>query len=277
MVRTEAEEELRARFGQSYLRNQTPVMQRIERAINGCCYGGTSWATRNEIDDIVEKLALRPGQRLLDLGAGSGWPGLYLAASSGCDITLVDLPEEGLVIAAARAKADRLSGLCNVAVADGRALPYGEKYFDAITHSDVLCCLPGKRAVLSECRRTIKDGGEMIFTVLLVAAGLSDKDCALAIDIGPPYVATKIDYAEMLRQTGWTLIEQRDLGLQFLHSAKTFLKVDRDNEADLAALLGEADYRLRLEKDAIYIDATTRGILRRELFHVRAIDGFDAQ
>ena len=271
MLRSEAEEELRARFGQSYLRNQTPVMQRIEKSVCGCAYGATSWATRREVDDIAEALALGPGQRLMDLGAGSGWPGLYLAALSGCDVTLVDLPAEGLAIAAARARADRLPGACGVAVADGRALPYGDKSFDAITHSDVLCCLPGKQAVLAECRRTVADGGRMIFTVLVVGAGLSEKDRARAIDLGPPHVAPRTDYAEMLRLTGWATVEQRDLSARFLDSAKAYRKIDRASEVELVALLGTEDYQLRMEKGAKNIAAITEGILRRDLYELRAV------
>ena len=269
MVRSEAEEELRARFGQSYRRNRLPVMQRIERSVCGCDYGGTSWAPRQEADHIAGKLALRPGQRLMDLGAGSGWPGLYLAALSGCDVTLVDLPAEGLAIAAARAEADRLPGVCTVAVADGRALPFGDRSFDAITHSDVLCCLPGKQAVLAECRRTIRDGGQMIFSVISVAPGLSRKDCARAIEIGPPYVATKTGYAEMWRLTGWAAVEQLDQTAQYLANARTCLEADRANKVELADLLGEEDCRLRLENDANLVDAITRGLLRRDLYGLR--------
>ena len=269
MLRSAAEEELRAQFGLSYQRNQSPVMQRIERAVCGCDYGGTSWATRLEVDDISKKLALRPGQQLMDLGAGSGWPGLYLAALSDCDVTLVDLPAEGLAIAAARARADRLPGVCSVAVADGRALPCGDKCFDAITHSDVLCCLPDKQAVLAECRRTVRDGGQMIFTVISVAPDLSEKDRARAIELGPPYVATETDYDEILRLTGWAAVERVDQTAQFLDSAKTFLNVDRANKVELAGLLGRQDYQRRLAKDANLIDAITKGLLCRDLYGLR--------
>ena len=270
MSRSEAEKQLQATFAQSYLRNQSPVMQRVERAICGCDYGGTSWTTRREADEIAHKLALRPGQRLMDLGAGSGWPGLYLAALSGCDIILVDVPWEGLAIAAARAKADRLTGVCSVAAADGGALPYGDGYFDAITHSDVLCCLPGKLAVLAECRRTVSDGGRMIFTVISVAEDLSRVDYARAIEIGPPYIEDGTDYPEMLRQTGWALVERVDLGARFLDTARISLRVDKANRAGLAELLGEEDYRLKLAKDAHQLDVIAKGHLRRELYELRA-------
>ncbi len=270
MARSDAEIELQAGFAQCYQRSRAPVMLRIERSVCGCDYGGNSWATRAEADNIAQRLALVPGQRLMDLGAGAGWPGLYLATLSGCDITLVDLPWQGLAIAAARAKSDRLPGVCGVAAADGRALPYGDKSFDAITHSDVLCCLPAKLATLAECRRTVVDGGRMIFSVISVGGDLNDKDRARAIELGPPYVETEADYPEMMERTGWALIEHVDLCAPYLDTTKTFLKVDRENGTDLAQVLGEEDYSLRLDKDANLIDAITRGLLRRDLYDLRA-------
>ena len=41
-------------------------------------------------------LRLGPGVRYLDVGAGSGWPGLFFGRITGCDVTLVDVPLEGL-------------------------------------------------------------------------------------------------------------------------------------------------------------------------------------
>jgi hypothetical protein len=90
----------RDRFDELYVRAQSPVILSIERSVCGCDYGGTSWTTRDEAERLGALLGLRPGLRLLDLGAGSGWPALYLARMSGCDIALVDLPLSGLRIAA---------------------------------------------------------------------------------------------------------------------------------------------------------------------------------
>jgi hypothetical protein len=66
------------RFDELYVRAQSPVILSIERSVCGCDYGGTSWTTRDEAERIGAILGLRPGLRLLDLGAGSGWPALYL-------------------------------------------------------------------------------------------------------------------------------------------------------------------------------------------------------
>lgn len=271
MSRTEAEEELRAQFGQFYSQSHLTVNQRIEQAVCGCDYGGVSWATRAEIDEVGAMLSLQRGHRLMDLGAGSGWPGIYMSAASGCDVTLVDLPEEGLVIAAARAKADALEGACHVAVADGRALPFAPASFDAITHSDVLCCLPGKRAVLTECRRTIKSGGTMIFSVISIAPGLTEKDRVFAIETGPPFIEAQIGYDEMLALTGWRVIRKNDRTEQFLESAAIFKKADLDNRSDLGDLIGEEVLEGRLERDAALVDVIDRGHMLRELYEVRPV------
>ena len=83
-----------------FRQGQLPAVQAVERVVCGCDYGGTSWATRDEVDQIAVALDLAPGVGLLEVGAGSGWPALYLAGHSGCDVTLVDLPFEGIRIAA---------------------------------------------------------------------------------------------------------------------------------------------------------------------------------
>ena len=109
------------RFDDLYPLTQAPIMREIERSVCGCDYGGTSWTTRREAEQVGALLGLAPGRRLLEVGAGSGWPGLYLARTTGCDVTLVDMPLAGLRIAARRAALDGLDGACWIALADGAA------------------------------------------------------------------------------------------------------------------------------------------------------------
>lgn len=269
--RSEAEEELREQFGQYYSQSHLSVNQRIEQAVCGCDYGGVSWATRAEIDEVGEMLALQRGHQLMDLGAGSGWPGIYMSAASGCDVTLVDLPAEGLAVAMTRARKEALKGACHVAVADGQALPFASGSFDAITHSDVLCCLPPKRAVLDECRRTISEDGSMIFSVISVTPGLCEEDRLYTIEIGPPFIEAETGYDEMLALTGWKVTHKIDKTEEFLDSARIFRQADLDNRTDLEELIGEEELAGRLDRDAALVDVIARGHMLRELFRVRPV------
>ena len=60
-------------FAAQYRRGQQAAMQAVERAVCGCDFGGTSWATQGEADRISADLELAPGVRLLEIGAGSGY------------------------------------------------------------------------------------------------------------------------------------------------------------------------------------------------------------
>ena len=140
--------------------------------------------------------------------AGSGWPGLYLAELTSCDVALVDLPFAGLRIARERAVRERFAGACWVALADGAAPPFRDSSFDAVSHSDVLCCLQDKRGVLAACRRVIRPGGRMVFSVILVAPGLSPGDYARAVENGPEFIESESDYATLLAETRWIILER---------------------------------------------------------------------
>ena len=265
------DETQRDRFEQIYLRNQAPVMQSVERYVFGCDYGATSWADRDEADELVTLLGLAPGMRLLDVGAGSGWPSLYLAQTSGCDIVLVDVPLSGLRIAAERAVRDKLPGECWVAAADGANLPFCNASFDAISHSDVLCCLIEKRAVLESCHRVIRPGGRMVFSVIYVEPGLSPDEHRRAVDAGPPFVETETEYPVLLAEIGWTILDERDMTAEFARTIQRQLQADRGQLDGLETLIGAVDSSDRRKSLKSKFKAANDRILRRSLFVTAAI------
>lgn len=271
MPRTPAEQARLDRFAWEYQTSQSEVTLEIERAVCGCDYGGTSWTTRHEAERVAELLGLDPGTRLLDVGAGAGWPGLYLARITGCDVTLVDVPLQGLRIATARAVAEQLAGECWVIVADGAALPLQNAAFDAIGHSDVLCCLESKLSVLKECRRVIRVGGRMAFTVISIAPSLSSADYKLALDAGPPFKETGVGYPKMLQQTGWRITHHLDLTVEYAQAARHMLREEEARAEALTRLLGDAEFSDRLRRRRKTVQALGRGLLRRELIAADAL------
>lgn len=111
----------------------------VEREALGSDYRATGYTTRAQADELGRTLDLRPGKLLVDVGAGCGWPGLYLATTFGCSVISTDPLPEGAAAARDRIVADALQDRAVSVVATGDHLPVHNGSADAIVHSDVLC------------------------------------------------------------------------------------------------------------------------------------------
>lgn len=257
-------------FAEKYELSNLPAMREVERTVLGCDYGGTSWTTIAQAQQIIEVLKLAPGVHLLDVGAGSGWPGLFLANESGCDVTLLDMPVNALVKASARATNDGIANRVGTVAASGTALPFASDAFDYISHSDVLCCLPEKVEMLSECRRVSTSGGQMLFSVIALAENLDMKDYDRVIAAGPPFVEAPGTYAEIIARTGWEISDRFDVTDDHRESLRKLVEACKTNAAMSDAIGTDAveqTSRHRREQIAV-IDA---GLMKRDVYVVRAV------
>ncbi len=260
-------------FERDYEIAQVPLMREIERCVRGTDYGATSWTTRAQAEQTAARLALARGHVLLELGAGSGWPALFLSKQSGCDVVLTDLPMTGLRIARQRAAQDGLGDRCSVLAADGAALPFADRSFDRIHHADVLCCMQPKREMLRECRRVARAGACMEFSVIsLMREPAGDDERRLLQRSGPAYPDAGSDYAALLGEAGWDVRERINVSAEFLRCMDVLLEQSRARRGALLELLGEADCEERLERRRSTRAAVTRGLLTREIFVARATE-----
>jgi 2-polyprenyl-3-methyl-5-hydroxy-6-metoxy-1,4-benzoquinol methylase len=138
MRSSKSEREALADFAADYALPPAIVVDDIERRVIGEVWGANGFTTASQAELLADRLELRAGKRLLDIGTGRGWPGLYLAKRSGCEVVLTDLPIEGLRLARDRAAKEQVS-FSGAVVASARDLPFTESAFDAIVHTDVLC------------------------------------------------------------------------------------------------------------------------------------------
>ena len=126
------------RFVDVYAQPQSGAERAMEREACGANEGAWGYTTRAQADLLAERLALTRGMRLLDIGAGRGWPSLYLTRLTGCHATITDVPEPGIRDAQSRARRQRLLRRCSFIVASGTHLPFRPATFDAVIHTDTL-------------------------------------------------------------------------------------------------------------------------------------------
>ena len=112
---------------------------------------------------LRETLAPDPGERLLEIGPGTGYYTLELAEWTGPDgsVEIFDLQQEMLDHTLARAETH---GLTNVSATQGSAvrLPYDDASFDAVVLVAVLGEIPDQNAALGEVKRVLRPGGRLV-------------------------------------------------------------------------------------------------------------------
>ena len=112
---------------------------------------------------LREVLAARPGDRVLEIGPGTGYYALHTARwiEPGGRLDVLDLQQEMLDHVARRA---REAGIGNVVPArgDAQALPYPDGSFDAAYLTVVLGEVPDQEQALRELGRVLKPGGRFV-------------------------------------------------------------------------------------------------------------------
>ncbi|HUJ78983.1 MAG TPA: methyltransferase domain-containing protein [Nitrospiria bacterium] len=115
---------------------------------------------------LVADSRLRPGQRVLDLGSGTGYPALLSAEAVGREGTVIglDLAERMLAVARRKAAALHLSNV-TFQTADVTRLPFEAASFDAVISRFCLMFLPEIPNTLAEIARVLKPSGYLAAAV----------------------------------------------------------------------------------------------------------------
>ncbi len=127
---------------------------------------------------------IAPGQRVVDLGAGTGSLALGLA-ERGLQSTALDVSEELLKVTAARARAAVLEVAVHVASAEETGLP--EASFELVTAGQCWWWFDAERA-LAEIDRLLVPGGRLVicnFSYLPLPGSLAERTEALILRFNP--------------------------------------------------------------------------------------------
>ena len=127
------------RFADRYRLAGLDVMKVTELEATGSDYGASGYTTMEQVEELAGRLQLGPDDVVLDLGTGTGWPGLHLAKLTGCSVVVTDPVGEGPRVGRARAQDEGIADRSWAVSADGRALPFARASFDVVVHSDALC------------------------------------------------------------------------------------------------------------------------------------------
>ncbi len=110
---------------------------------------------------LAELLAVRPGERVLDVASGPGTSAIVLAREFGVSVEGIDLGARSVLRARMSASEEGLSGVLRFTVGDAERVPFASGCFDAVVCECSLCTFPDKSTAVSEFARVLRPDGRV--------------------------------------------------------------------------------------------------------------------
>ena len=198
-------------------------------------------------DLLAEKIAVGPGDRVLDIGCGTGLPALRLAQVTGATVVGVTNSPVQAEEAARRASAAGLGDRLTFRCADATELELDAESFDAVWMIESISHLPDRRDALRRVAHVLKPGGRLALTDILDA---SDAPARLDSAVGAlddhaqshgfsPLMARPVrlaEYGPLLDAAGLTGVELADISG---HTVRRTLECMRQKMTEDRAALTE--------------------------------------
>ncbi|MBC7147338.1 MAG: bifunctional demethylmenaquinone methyltransferase/2-methoxy-6-polyprenyl-1,4-benzoquinol methylase UbiE [Thioclava marina] len=194
-------------------------------------------------DAMMDWLAPRPGQKLLDVAGGTGDVSFrFLKRAGSGHATVCDMTESMLIEGRKRAEAESLADSLDWVVGDAMALPFADNSFDVYTISFGIRNVTRIPDALSEAYRVLRPGGRlMVLEFSQIPNDLMQKAYDLySFNVIPKmgeivandrdsyqYLVESIrkfppqeSFAQMIREAGFENVSYRNLsmGIAALHS-----------------------------------------------------------
>src|SRR6202030_3124993 len=165
--------------------------------------------------DITEKamrgMDLRPGERILDLGCGSGWATRLLARIVGegpqsfGQVVGVDISDE--MIRQARAASKEFDNLMFVVGASAQ-IPWEENFFDKVLSVESFYYYPDQERALAELFRVMAPHGRLFILINLYKDNPYSLQWVDKLKV-PVHVRSQGEYIELLKKHAFENIEAR--------------------------------------------------------------------
>jgi cyclopropane fatty-acyl-phospholipid synthase-like methyltransferase len=191
----------------------------------------------------AERLGLGPASRVLDIGSGVGGPARYLAYTTGCLVTALELQPELNAIAVDLTRRCGLDGRVTHICGDALSHPLPEAAFDAAVSWLAILHISDRPRLFRRLARALRPGGACVVEDLCMRAPFAAADLRDVRNIVYGVTVTGIDdYAADLSAAGFVEVVATDLTPDWAPFAAERLAAWRANHAAYARVHGEGAY-----------------------------------
>lgn len=184
-----------------------------------------SFVTLTDLRRIAREIRVGPSQTFVDLGCGSGGPGLLVARETGASLVGIDFSPVDVEHAIQRAVAFGLDDRTRFQLGDFTATGLPAASFDGAVSVDALLFVPDKAAAAHEVARILRTGARFVFTTW-------------DWNMTPPGFPVQVsDHHALLRDAGFT-VEAYEERHGWEARQRSFYRRVSTAQADLIAEMG---------------------------------------
>src|SRR5215471_3531454 len=162
-------------------------------------------------EEVAGMLAIKPTDRILDIGSGIGGPARYLAHRSGCRVVGIDLTAEFCEVARVLTRALGLEDRVSFEQGDALKMPFADASFDGAYSMNVSMNIADKDGLYREVHRVLKPGAPLVLSELACGPGPEVQyPTPWAETAASSFLATPAETRRRLEANGFTIATWRE-------------------------------------------------------------------
>jgi cyclopropane fatty-acyl-phospholipid synthase-like methyltransferase len=167
--------------------------------------------------ELADKLPIRAGQHILDIGCGLGGPARYIARRFQCNVSGLDITAPFVEAGNKLTALLRMERQVKIELGDGQHLPYPDAAFDGAYTQHVTMNVADRARFFSEAYRVLKPGAFFALTEHgLGPQGSPHHPVPWSEDGTGAYLVTPSETRAFLEKAGFSDIEIEDTGPKYV-------------------------------------------------------------
>lgn len=198
--------------------------------------GGQSTTT-----EFVNKLNLKKGEKVLDVGCGIGGGNFYMAEKYGVSVLGIDL-SANMVLRAIENSMEKPDLDVTFEIADATKVEYAPNSFDVIYSRDTILHIEDKKSLFTKFYRWLRPGGRVLISDYCRGSKSASENFKAYLANRGYHLHTPEEYGKILESAGFSSVVAEDRTEQFIGVLKAELERTEKSKDEFIRETSEEDY-----------------------------------